>query len=137
MTDGKRPFISKSNKPINETLKSVLIDVYPYYEELMRITKDFNHDWNFSKSSGWMLKIHSKNKALFYLIPLENSMRISLAIRENEREVFMKDPDLEIFQNMFESARKYREGYSLVFMVTDRDVHEKFKSFLNKLILLR
>lgn len=95
MNDANRLFINKSIKPTHETLESVLIDVYPYYEELINITKDFNHDWNFSKSSGWMLKVHKKNKALFYIIPLERSFRISLAIRENQRDVFMKDPQLE------------------------------------------
>lgn len=137
MTEGKRPFTNKSNKPTGESLESVLFDVYLYYEELMEITRDFNHDWNFSKSSGWMLKIHKNNKALFYLIPLENGLRISMAIRENEREVFIEDPELETFHEMLESARKYREGYSLVFQLTDDDMYEKFKGFINKLIFLR
>jgi hypothetical protein len=133
----KRPFMDKSSKPNTETLKSVLEGAYPHYKELIDVASSFSQDWNFSKNSGWMLKVHDKKKALFYLIPLENEFKISLAIRENERNAFLEDDDLKNLHNMISAAKKYREGYALQFHVTTDDDYKTIESFIGKLILVR
>ena len=60
-----RPFLDSDIKPVDSTLKSTLDNSYSYYESLMGIADSYLKDWNFSKSSGWMLKVHDKNKTYF------------------------------------------------------------------------
>ena len=84
-----------------------------------------------------MLKVHDKKKALFYLIPLKNEFKISMAIRENERKSFLEDNELEIIHNMIKSAKKYREGYALRFNVKNENDFKILELFIGKLTLIR
>lgn len=133
----ERLFLDKSAKPTQKTMQSALGDTYAYFEELMNITKSFLKDWNFSKSSGWMLKVHDKKKALFYLIPFKNEFKISMAVRENERKIFLEDYELEEIHDAIKSAKQYREGFVLRFKVTDDVGYEILELLIGKLISLR
>jgi hypothetical protein len=64
-----------------------------------------------------MLKVHANKKALFYLIPMKNKFKISMAIRENERDLFMGDPDLQAFHQQISGAKKFSEGYALQLII--------------------
>ncbi|HMK54172.1 MAG TPA: DUF3788 family protein, partial [Methanobacteriaceae archaeon] len=130
----KRPFLDSDIKPVDSTLKSTLDNSYSYYESLMGIADSYLKDWNFSKSSGWMLKVHDKNKALFYIIPLKGEFKVSMAIRENERNAFLEDNDLEAIQGMIKSAKKYREGYALRFDIKNSEDFKIVKLLIKKLI---
>jgi hypothetical protein len=133
----ERPFSDKEDEPTEEKLKETLENSYVYYKELMDITKSFSKDWNFSKASGWMLKVHDKKKALFYLIPLKNEFKISMAVRENERKSFLENNELEMIHNMIKSAKKYREGYALRFDIKNNENFKIIKLLIKKLIDLR
>lgn len=133
----KRPFLDKNSKPTEQMLQSKFGETYTYYENLMKISGSFSKDWNFSKSSGWMLKVHDKKKALFYLIPLKNEFKISMAIRENERKTFLEDIELKIVHDMLKSAKKYKEGYALQFNINDKEDFEMSASLIERLIVLR
>jgi len=113
-----------------------LNDSYVKYKELIKNADSFLRDWNFSKSSGWMLKVHNKNKALFYIIPLNNKLKISMAIRENERKLFLKDNDLKNIHKIIKSSKKYREGYALRFDI-ENDDFKQIDLLVKKLIVLR
>lgn len=133
----ERPFLDKAVEPTKEKLKQALEYSYDYYEGLIEIAGSFLKDWNFSKSSGWMLKVHDKKKALFYLIPLKNEFKISMAIRENERKAFLEDHELETLHSIIKSAKKYREGYALQFNVKNDEDFKILELFIKKLIELR
>jgi hypothetical protein len=133
----ERPFSDENSEPTKETLKKVLGNAYPYYETLMNIPDSFSKDWNFFKSSGWMLKVHERKKALFYLVPLDNGFNVSMAIRENERKVFLKDDELKTIHNMLKSAKQYREGFELRFDVIDDADFEIVESLIKKLTDIR
>lgn len=133
----ERPFMDKEAKPEEKKLKQTLRESYGYYNELMEIADSFLKDWNFSKSSGWMLKIHDKKKALFYLIPLEGEFKISMAIRENERNTFLEDKELKTIHNMIKSSKKYREGYALRFDIKSSEDFKMLFLLIKKLINLR
>ena len=133
----ERPFRDKEAEPTDEKLKKAFGDLYVQYKELMDISDSFCRDWNFSKSSGWMLKVHDKRKALFYIIPLKNELKISMAIKENERKAFLGDSELETLHNMIKSAKKYREGYALRFNIKDDKDYKILEILIKKLIALR
>ncbi|MGB9978794.1 DUF3788 family protein [Methanobacterium sp.] len=133
----ERPFLDKDFKPDEQKLQSAFGEIYNYYEKLIGAADTFSQDWNFSKSSGWMLKVHDKKKALFYLIPLKNEFKISMAIRENERKTFLEDIELEMIHDMLKSAKKYREGYALQFDVKNDSYFEITALLIEKLIVLR
>ena len=133
----ERLFLDKALKPADQTLQQVLNDTYGYYKELMDMAGPFLKDWNFTKTSGWMLKVHDKKKALFYLIPLKNEFKISMAIRENERDAFLTDGDFETIHDLIKSAKKYREGRALRFNVKDELDYKMPKLLIKKLIMLR
>ena len=133
----KRPFLDKNSKPTEQMLQSKFGETYTYYENLMKISGSFSQDWNFSKSSGWMLKVYDKKKALFYLIPLENEFKISMAIRENEKKAFLDHDEFKTIHDMINSAKKYREGYALQFNIKDKEDFEMVASLIERLIVLR
>ncbi len=133
----ERILLNKDSKPIDKTLKSAFEDVYTYYKTLMDISDSFSKKWTFSKTSGWMLKVYDKKKALFYLIPIKNEFIISLTIREKERKAFLKDNELEKIHDMIKSAKKYSEGFVLRFNVKDYQDFEMPELLIKKLISIR
>lgn len=133
----KRPFLDKNSKPTEQMLQSKFGETYTYYENLMNISGSFSKDWNFSKSSGWMLKVHDKKKALFYLIPLENEFKISMAIRENERKAFLDYDEFKTIHDVINSAKKYREGYALRFNIKNNEDFKIPGLLIKRLITFR
>jgi hypothetical protein len=133
----ERPFTDENSEPTEDALKTVLGKAYTHYETLMDIADTFSKDWNFFKSSGWMLKVHERKKALFYLVPLDNGFNVSMAIRENEKKAFLKDDELKVIHNMIKSAKHYREGFELRFNVSDDADFEMIESLIKKLTAIR
>ena len=132
-----RPFLGKTPKPENAGIKSVLAGVFPCYCLLMDKTAAFAKEWNHSKSGGWMQKIFDNKKALLYLIPLRGEFLISMTIRENERELLLKDKEIKSYKDELKQAKKYSEGYAMRFSVADAAGFQKTLSFINKMIDLR
>ena len=66
---GERVFFDESTKPSEKLLKTALGEFYNNFKDLMDISDFFSMDWNFSKRSGWMLKVHDKKRLFFMLFP--------------------------------------------------------------------
>ena len=132
-----RPFFDQSIKPTEPTLRAVLGSTYTYYKEIIGLASAYSQDWSYSKSGGWMLKSHGRKKALFYLIPLNDGFKISLAIREHERTVFLHDGELGLLQDKISGAEKNTEGYALQFEITDPGEVQPVVLFIRKLIAIR
>jgi hypothetical protein len=133
----ERPFADATARPTAPALESVLGRAFGRYESLLGLAPAFAHEWNFSKTSGWMLKVHDGKKALFYLIPLEGGFKISMAIRESEREALMTDRDLTPLDGILASAKKYPEGFGVQFEVDDKADFAVVEAFICKLIAAR
>ncbi|MFS4493508.1 DUF3788 family protein [Maribacter sp. 2308TA10-17] len=129
-----RPFSDKVLKPSKDSLKKVLGKGNDLYDELNNLTLRFKKDWNFSKSSGWMQKVHDGKKALYYFIPLNDSFLISLTLREHEKIDFLSDDDLYDLHDQIKTAKKYSEGYALRFLIDDIASFSKFITLIKKLI---
>jgi hypothetical protein len=85
-----------------------------------------------------MLKYYDKKKALFYLIPLKNELKISLTLRESEKEIIIKEKSLDNnILTKIETAKKYIEGFAVQFNIRDEDDYMNFKLLIEKLIELR
>jgi len=132
-----RPFLDKSNKPAEPSLRSSLGNAYSYYESAIDIAAAFWHEWTFSRSSGWILKVHDRKKALFYLIPLKDALKISLTMRESERAALLRDKELAGMHAAISSSRKYAEGFALQFAIADEQGFRSFELFIRKLIAIR
>ena len=63
----ERVFLDESKMPSDESLKTSFGDSYYSYIDLMDIANSFSKDWNFSKNSGWILKVHNKKSHYFML----------------------------------------------------------------------
>ncbi|MHC4599463.1 MAG: DUF3788 family protein [Planctomycetota bacterium] len=106
------PFSNKTKKPGGKALKEALGKAHPLYMELMDLCGDFKMEWKFYKSSGWILKVFDRKKALFWLVPLKNKVRISFALREEERKAVRKMKIVAHWLEDLKAAKKYPEGYA-------------------------
>ena len=84
-----------------------------------------------------MLKLYDRKKALFYLIPLNVSFKISLTLRENERQAFLLDNELKMLHDKISLSKKYVEGFALQFEITNKNEFRSLELLIRKLIELR
>jgi hypothetical protein len=103
----ERIFMNKQIKPTEQALQDNLSNVFELYKKISEFTLSYKKDWVFTKNSGWILKIFDNKKALFYIIPLKHQIKISMAIRENERNSFLKEESLNMYHERLQSAKKY------------------------------
>jgi hypothetical protein len=137
VTMEERPFKDKQQMPDEVSLRAALGSRFNDYLQLTLLANSYSQAWNFSKSSGWMLKVFNHQKALFYLIPLINAVRISLAIREKERDILLEDHDLSELHEKITSAKQYVEGFALQFEVNKAVDLPILIMFLKKLMVIR
>ena len=134
---GFRPFLDQSNEPTDQTLQAALGNMYAYYKKVIGLASSYLYEWVFSKSGGWMLKIYDSDKALLYLIPFKDRFKISLTIRPEEREAFLRDEELVIMRRMISSSKKFAEGFALQFDTANITELEWSELFIRKLIAIR
>jgi hypothetical protein len=132
-----RPFLEQSNKPTDEAVAAELGAAYVYFGMAVDLASSFARDWSFARTSGRMLKIHDRRKTLFYLIPLSQGFKLSMAIRESERDAFVLDPELAALHEAISEARKYPEGFALAFTVEGAPEFEPLALLIPKLIAAR
>lgn len=133
----EKTFLDKKIIPTDESLEQALGVSFPFYQRVVSLAGGFYHEWNYTKSGGWMLKVHDKKKALFYVIPLKNEFKISMAIREAERDALVIDPELISFHNALKTAKKYVEGYALQFKISNDSEYLNIELFIKKLTAIR
>lgn len=132
-----RPFSNSKIRPTEEALAKSLSKTSLLYLDLMNVTRGLGKEWNYSKSSGWVLKVFDKKKALLYFIPLAKSFWISLTLREHEKEALAKDKALKLIESNIKSAKKYSEGYAMRFQVTDEESYKPVALLIKKIMNLR
>jgi hypothetical protein len=133
----ERPFPDKSIKPAPKTLQAALGSAHAYYEKVLALSGSYSREWNFTKSSGWILKVYDSKKALFYLIPLNGGFKISLTLRGDERDAFLCDAGLRTMHDRIASSKKFPEGFALQFDIGGKKEFQPLELFITKLIALR
>ena len=71
------------------------------------------------------------------MIPLNGRFKISLTVRENEREIFLCDDDLESLRDKLSSSKKYIEGFALQFDIPNKNEFQLVELFIKKLLIIR
>lgn len=132
-----RPFLKPRVQPDDKALRIALGKAGAFHSKILRLTRTFPREWVFSKGSGWMLKVHDGKKALLYLIPLAGGLRVSLTMREDERARLIDDMELAGMRQRIWTARKFTEGFALVFEMRSEAEFKPFAAFLAKLIAMR
>jgi hypothetical protein len=133
----EKVFLDAARPPAEPDLQSALRDAYTWYQKIMAQAGAYSQAWAFTKSSGWMLKVFDRNKALFYLIPWKNGFMTRLTLRENERAIFLQDEELAGLRPELQTSKKYSEGYVMQFCITAEGAFQIFALFLDKLIAVR
>ena len=133
----KRPFSDPAAAPTVLSLKQALKSSFPFYERLKQQSEGYKQEWKFSKSSGWSEKVWDGKKALFYFIPLNGSFKISLTVREQEREQLLKDNSMKTMHPMLQDAKKYPEGYALFFTIRNEDDFDDCALLIRKVVSMR
>ncbi|TDR18468.1 DUF3788 family protein [Marinicella litoralis] len=133
----KRPFADKLIKPTEDSLNRILGKVYAIYLELNERTFGFKKSWRFSPSSGWMQKVHDGKKALYYLIPLNDSFSVSLAVQEKEKMRLLADQAILPMHEQLKNSKRYSEGYALRFSVDNLHSFLPCINLINKLAAMR
>ena len=111
----KRLFTDSNVTPTEALLRKELGPAMDYYLQILARSGDYRKQWQFSRGNGWLLKVDDMRKALFYVIPFDGGIEVSLTVRDAEREGFLKNDGLESLFAELESATKYSEGYALRF----------------------
>jgi hypothetical protein len=124
-------------KPTAASLERALGRSFAAHHALSQLTKSFPSEWNHSKASGWMKKVHDGKKALFYLVVLDGAFRVSLTLRARERASLLEDASMSALHGALGSAKKYAEGYALRFEVMDEVTFAPLKLVLERIIELR
>ena len=132
-----RPFADKTSRPTNDSLKRALGLAFSFYSQLMNSTSAFQHEWGYSKTGGWILKVFDSKKALLYIIPCSHSFVVSLTVRGKEREILVKDREIDFLREQLRNAKKFSEGYAMRLSVTDRESFSKIVQLTRKIIALR
>ncbi len=132
-----KPFADPALQPTAETLSLALGPASGCYEQLLAATPGYVQAWNYSKGSGWMLKIHDGRKALLYVIPLRESFRASMAIREPEREALLADDRLAAVHAVLAAARRAPEGFACFFDVGSASELAPVEQLVRRLVELR
>jgi hypothetical protein len=133
----ERPFIGLDQMPDDDTLERALNSAFAFYRDLIDLCSGFKREWVHTKGGGWMLKVADRKKALCYVIPLEDSFRVSMAIRESEHLALRTSDDMSEYEDLLDSARKFSEGYSIVFDVNTDSSYGHCKRFLERIIAAR
>lgn len=116
------PSKKKPDAPSDADLKRMLGDSFPEYQDLLKLTTPYPHEWMFyGPKYGWKIKIVGKAKVLLYLTPKENSFTLGFAVRDVERDALLKSKLPKATIDELKSAKRYPEGYPVRFEVGSKD----------------
>ncbi len=133
----KRLFTDSGVPPTEALLRKQMGKAFDYYTSMLSISGQYRKQWQYGSGSGWLLKVDDMRKALFYLMPFDLGIDISLAIRDAEREELMQHKQIELFYPQLALAQKYAEGYALRFEIENDTSCVVAMALVQKLIDIR
>ncbi|MHC4778061.1 MAG: DUF3788 family protein [Planctomycetota bacterium] len=122
------------NKPTETGLNRTLGKIFDCYQDLLGLCEDFQREWKFYKSSGWILKVFDRKKALFWLVVFEGGMRVNFALREKEREALSAVKMGATWRDDLQAAKKYPEGYAFRIEVRTKGAYRDAKRIVKEVM---
>ena len=133
----RRLFTDENVTPTEALLRKQLGRGMDYYIDILSKSSGYRKQWHFSRGNGWILKVTELYKPIYYMIPMEDGIEISLTIRDAEREDFLKNEKFGKLCRQLESATKYSEGYALRFGIGNSPDCASAADFLAELMTMR
>jgi hypothetical protein len=133
----RRLFTDASVIPTVALLRRQSESALGYYQNIVGASGDYRKQWQYSRGNGWILKVDDMRKALYYLIAFDEGVEISLTVRNEEREAFLKNKECEKLYPQLEAATKYSEGYALRFEIESPTDCRSVMKFLTELKKVR
>jgi hypothetical protein len=134
----KRRLLTDANvAPTEALIRKQLGSAMDYYVGIISKSGDFRKQWQYSRGNGWILKVDDMRKALYYLIPFDGGIEISLTVRDREKADFLKDKEFEKLYPQLESATKYSEGFALRFEIESSGQCKSVTKLLTRLMEMR
>ena len=111
-------FGDRATKPTDQMLAKVLGKSNPLWEEIKKHLKaeygQLIEEWKFyGQKSGWILKTLRKKRNLFFLIPVEDSFRVSFVFGDKAVAAVQQSDLPQDLIKTLKDARKYAEGRGL------------------------
>jgi hypothetical protein len=104
-----------------EDIKKYIIAKYP----------DIRYEWKYySQKSGWILKVLSKKRNLFFVVPQQNYFRISFVFGDKAVDVIDKSDLPNEIKTTLRNAQKYAEGRGLRLEVKDKEHVKNIKKLI-------
>ncbi len=133
----QRLFTDMNVSPTEALLRKGLGPAMDYYHGFVSKAADYRRQWQYSRGNGWIMKVDDTRKALFYLIPLQDGLEISLTVRDAERAALLNSENLGKLHPQLDAATKYSEGYALRFDIEDLAQYRPVIELLSELIAMR
>ena len=120
-------FVEKGNVPNELTLTSALSESYKYYSEILNnlrsIKPGFKTEWKYyGKKNGWLLKHIDKKKNMFFLVPYQDSFKLSFTFGDKAHtEILASEIITEDLKEQIRTSKKYTEGTSIFFSINSMD----------------
>lgn len=107
--------------PTAGKLARALGKAYPLFQDVSALVFEYAREWrHYGKNYGWQYKVSDAKRALCYITPIENAIRVTVGVREKERMDLLKSDRLpKKFRAEIESAKKHPEGFAVYVLVND------------------
>lgn len=128
-------FGDKTTIPTDRTLSEALGDSNRLWRQIKKHLKteydELTEEWKFyGQKNGWLLKTLWKKRNLFFLVPLEESFRLSFTFGDKAVAAVEKSKLPKDLISTLKKARKYAEGRVLQIEVKSSDDVENIQTLV-------
>lgn len=121
---------NKEIPPADEVLNELLKKSFVQFKKLRVLSSLFLQEWKYyNKKNGWVFKVSSKKRGLYYITPLANCFHVGLAVNEADKAAVLNSDVNDQIKKDLASVKKYMEGYPIRMTV-------KTKNDLDQLLLV-
>lgn len=128
-------FTDKAKEPDLQALYAILGNSSELWKEVEQLlTKEpgnIGFQWKFyGKNSGWTLKVLSKKRNLFFLMPREGLINLAFVFGEKAVNEILTSGFPDTLKTLLSEARAYAEGRGLRFEIRSAADLEIFKRLI-------
>lgn len=118
-------FLDKASQPTDELLAGALGPAYPLWSEItghvVKKSPQATSEWKWSGAQfGWSFRLKDSKRNLIYMLPGENSFRVSFALGERAVAVVESSDLPESVKDELRTAKRFVEGRPLRLSVSSQ-----------------